>query len=1308
MNHGRGLSTFERITGILTRVPKGSLDGTDLGRRAYAAWQKWLADTSDKSSLEKATSLYEEALQGISELHAQYRDLVDQVAGCHRNLWLIGGDPHHLRVALDLWNKNVVSTPAHEVHRWAEICLAIMQVHVLRFGATSDMTDARLAEECHRSLSAVLGHQPWAPGLRASAFLTAAQLAAVQGDRNRCDQLLKQARQAFGGPLVPASEPELETWFRCLDLRSRFLRKLYQSTYDDVRCQEALALISCGISAFGEQPGDSQALIMRRGDVRLTRYRLLGQEKDAAGARQDLETALHLCPTEQVKQRSDLKRALTVLSVLMSRDTQLAVADQEAALRLAEESLASTQAEAGSVDHALHVLVLAEARQQFARHPGIASLRETADLYEQALSALHGTEHAWEAHSGVCSLRKALYEAEGHFEHLTAAISHAEQALALCPARDVQREGPVLRSELGHLLLLRYERDDCREDYELALQRTREGVERVELARYPGAAPLWANRVSNHAVALAAPGPHRDVAAAERLLRDALDSESLPLYDQATLHHNLGTVQREAGEARQDGSQLRSAIAQLRMAVALAQTDSRIRRLAQRNLALAQYACWRLEGHSELLDQAVETVDAALEEASETGETYVRTPQYPLLLADLGAFLVARGEHHAEMEEGAARGLASRDLERAVVVLETALRFLPSSHRLWATARAQYGQALKSLGLLAGDRNRERELTVQRQAMDALHEDDPVWADHALLLARDLADTEHPTPEEADEAWDLLLRAARHTLSPPLSRWHAALSAASLRGGQGDWSAALDACVEAIAVLPQLAWGGLAFDDKLRVLGNTSQSVSDLAAIALNAGAPEQALEFLEHGRGQLLSQALDLRSDLQAVDVQDPALAARLALIRDDHDPRAGDGDGAGMFRRRRQHDWDDLVQQVRRLPGLDGFLKPMPCHDLVATAEHGPVVVLNSSELRSDALVLRDGSLTVVPLRLFQHDKAVLRTRKLLQMLHPAEDETGELHELREYLTDLIDWLWVTVAEPVLSALDPVGEAGGVAHPLPRIWWCPTGVFNHLPVHAATQGPDVRDPDGPARDSLANRFVSSHTPTLRALKAAREAEKHRVSATTSPVLLVGVSRVPSDPGLEPLTNVTKEIDAVSQLFPRALPPLCDEEATRDAVIQRLRAGGWFHFAGHGDQKPEEPDGLLYLWDHETSGSLRIKDIAHLRLERAELAYLSACNTHLAPRAHTDEPVSLAGALQLAGFRHVVAAQWPLQTIRAKRIATLFYRELLEPVAGGGGRATPAAASNAAYALHRAMWEQRHDRPEMVEVWAAYVHLGP
>ena len=86
---------------------------------------------------------------------------------------------------------------------------------------------------------------------------------------------------------------------------------------------------------------------------------------------------------------------------------------------------------------------------------------------------------------------------------------------------------------------------------------------------------------------------------------------------------------------------------------------------------------------------------------------------------------------------------------------------------------------------------------------------------------------------------------------------------------------------------------------------------------------------------------------------------------------------------------------------------------------------------------------------------------------------DLQGARRDLEATLSQVLEWLWDTVAEPVLAALgfDDAPEEG---QPWPRLWWCPTGLLTLFPLHAAGYHGTA---DGHAR-SVLDRVVSSYTP--------------------------------------------------------------------------------------------------------------------------------------------------------------------------------------------------------------------------------------
>ncbi|CAL9324039.1 hypothetical protein SUDANB91_06824 [Streptomyces sp. SudanB91_2054] len=79
------------------------------------------------------------------------------------------------------------------------------------------------------------------------------------------------------------------------------------------------------------------------------------------------------------------------------------------------------------------------------------------------------------------------------------------------------------------------------------------------------------------------------------------------------------------------------------------------------------------------------------------------------------------------------------------------------------------------------------------------------------------------------------------------------------------------------------------------------------------------------------------------------------------------------------------------------------------------------------------------------------------------------------------------------------------------------------------------------------------------------------------------------------------------------------------------------------------------------------------------------------------DEAIHLAAAVQLTGFRHIVATSWSVDDASAAALSDRFYREW----ASSGGRSDPAVA------LHRAVRTLRDGDPTAPVKWASYVHFG-
>ena len=61
----------------------------------------------------------------------------------------------------------------------------------------------------------------------------------------------------------------------------------------------------------------------------------------------------------------------------------------------------------------------------------------------------------------------------------------------------------------------------------------------------------------------------------------------------------------------------------------------------------------------------------------------------------------------------------------------------------------------------------------------------------------------------------------------------------------------------------------------------------------------------------------------------------------------------------------WDDVVDKIRRLDGFAHFFRAVPFATLQAAAAEGPIIIINISRYRSDAIILQEvGDPVIVPL--------------------------------------------------------------------------------------------------------------------------------------------------------------------------------------------------------------------------------------------------------------------------------------------------------------------------------------------------------
>jgi CHAT domain-containing protein len=436
--------------------------------------------------------------------------------------------------------------------------------------------------------------------------------------------------------------------------------------------------------------------------------------------------------------------------------------------------------------------------------------------------------------------------------------------------------------------------------------------------------------------------------------------------------------------------------------------------------------------------------------------------------------------------------------------------------------------------------------------------------------------------------------------------------------------------------------------DKQEVLKQVVGLASDAAAFALGADkGPQVALELLEQGRGLLSSSFEELRIDILHLHEQYPNLAKDFLRLREQLQAPVTFEILPGLKQEYRamavrlnlqitaSKEFDELTEQIRKLPGFEEFLAaPCPAQ-IKGAAQCGPIVVVNISDHRCDALLIQPYEIRAVNLP--NVSKVAIEQKARARNLGSPE---------------ILEWLWDTIAGPILDTLGFTQEPS-IHGDWPHMWWIPTGPLRSFPLHAA--GYHAKR----SSETVLDRVISSYSTSIKSLIYGRR--RQLLPFSQGKALLVAMAQTPR---FSPLPNATREVAVVRRLCESLGLQVAEPRPVRDDVLECLRDCKIFHFAGHGYTNIINPLlSALYLedWNDEI---LSVADLLEQSLDKTSpfLAYLSACGTgQVKDEKSVDESIHLISACQLSGFRHVIGTLWSINDKHCVEMAATTYKEIVD-----------------------------------------------
>ncbi|GAA2500345.1 hypothetical protein GCM10023100_37170 [Actinocorallia cavernae] len=385
-------------------------------------------------------------------------------------------------------------------------------------------------------------------------------------------------------------------------------------------------------------------------------------------------------------------------------------------------------------------------------------------------------------------------------------------------------------------------------------------------------------------------------------------------------------------------------------------------------------------------------------------------------------------------------------------------------------------------------------------------------------------------------------------------------------------------------------------------------------------------------------------------------------------------------------------VVEEIRAIPGFEGFLRTTEVADVVRAAGGMPLVYLVNAVWGSCVLVVPRDAQTGVR-AVFVPEVTSSSVVRLLA-LDPDTPEAGlflaqqagALARRRE-LPRAVDRL--RELAPLLRPL-----AGLLAEdPRHEVVVVPTGLLGHVPLPAV--------PLGPAGELLDDLGTLTLAPSAGVYAASRAAAGRPPS---SPPRLVAVA----DPDGS-LPGARGELAGIRALFEPGGEAVSatGAEATVAWLLARLAEASYLHLSCHGSAELVGRGASLALAD----GTLDLDTLVRLRLPRCRLVVAGACQSGRyevidAP----DEFTGLPGGFLQAGAACAITSLWQVNDLATALLMTRLY-ELLAPVGEGRGEPPVSALRTARTWLRRLTWSglarYADGRPHLAVLAGRYARPG-